>query len=331
MNNQSNTLRSIKGIGDSRERILNETLNVYEPTDLLLYTPEELGEQLKDVKPKVSEGEIDKWYRELRRLCEQEYEGFEQAYGGFSSTELPVPLSSTKEGDWEPFIRFAVEYQAKTVNGKTQVRTIARNVDDAAEKRWWGAGSKGPQAWMAQCLRDKVGSEPTLEQAVTVARAEKSIDEEVTKAETIESNRVTVDAESFAPQPNDAIQPASSENVATPAPTVEVVLVQSQRGSQIRQPLSNDAVAGALVLADTPFELAINCEQDDALDHAGATFKRVGTREHYEFEERAVIPGSELAVRVNALNAGTYALFVRASRSGDRNATFVEVPMLLVA
>ena len=52
---------------------------------------------------------------------------------------------------------------------------------------------------------------------------------------------------------------------------------------------------------------------------------------HFDFEETAVIAGSELVAEVDALLAGTYSLVVRAGKRGERRAAYIDVPMLLVA
>jgi hypothetical protein len=97
------------------------------------------------------------------------------------------------------------------------------------------------------------------------------------------------------------------------------------------QSLSNGSAAGAPLLPETPFELTINCEQGDSVDCAEASFKRVGTREQYEYQACASSAKRELSVRIDALHPGTYSLFVKAGSCSDRKSMFLEIPMLLVA
>ncbi|MDH3714763.1 MAG: hypothetical protein OET44_13050 [Gammaproteobacteria bacterium] len=340
MNKEGSTLQTLKGIGESRERVLNETLNVYEATDFLFYTPEEVQEELKDVKPKVSDAEIDRWYQQVQGLCEREYDSFELEPSGFSFTERPTMPGVAEEDEWTTFASFVVEYQAKTLNGKTQLRTNARHTEVGAEKRWWGAESVGPREWMNRYLSENVGTGIASQSAATpggeilTEMVERKIEPReiaARSARLIRSSEASEDAGQSGREGNSATQEASSECAATHSQLAEVRLLQPQHGVEMCQSLSNGTVAGAPVLPGTPFELTINCEQGDFVDHAEASFKRVGTREQYEFQACAGRAKRELSFRIDALHPGTYSLFVKAGNCSNRKSMFLDIPMLLVA
>ena len=174
-------LTRITGIGNVRQRWLDETFSARTYADVAALYPDEIEAQLKAEGKPYSRSEIELWPEEAAAFAAEKARAAMHATANLSN---PATGNSPKEGSnpgktkpqkgrdepWKPVATFIVEFQARHIGDRAiEYQTKISHHDTDKEKEWSGIESEGLGPWMVEHAGSKLRAEAP---AAAVAEAE---------------------------------------------------------------------------------------------------------------------------------------------------------------
>jgi hypothetical protein len=138
--NHYEDLTRINGIGESRQRLLREQLQVRTMRDLAALNVDEIAQVLKQQRTPISPEQIETWLEEARAFAR----GETPALTDLSVTTLPPPAA-----EWQPVASFVIEIQTlRNADGSLTTRTMMSHVESDNNAHWEGFLPQAAQAWL---------------------------------------------------------------------------------------------------------------------------------------------------------------------------------------
>jgi hypothetical protein len=240
---EGDDLMTIKGIGRARQQWLKESLGVRTFGDLAALSADEIETRLKAAGQVISRSEIKRWIAQAQELAADSLSQMELT-GAETGEEAAFPLAQSepspqlavsaraaageiansppKEGEWQPFASFVVEFQARQVEGRAaERRTTVHYMEADRSKTWPGTEGEHLCRWML----DQVGE-----------RAQRRTEPEEGR-------------------------PVEARRAAGPPVTVEITQIQAFQPPKTRAPIGIGRAGqpfSGFVRSDEPFELVVS-------------------------------------------------------------------------
>ena len=135
MNQDKNTfddLTQIKGIGEVRQKILQETFNIKQYQELAQLTVEEIYTSLKNKGESISTQQVAEWIEEAGRFSRKRTSNHE-------ITPETFVKATKKDKEWSPFATFIVDFQKhQPKSGKERYRTTIHHMQTDSGANWSG-------------------------------------------------------------------------------------------------------------------------------------------------------------------------------------------------
>jgi hypothetical protein len=133
--NDYDDLTVIKGIKDTRQNWLRDTLQVHTLSDLAELSVDEVMAHLPEGQI-VSRSQIESWIRQAKHL---------------SGTHQPKAQPPKRENGWHPFASFVVEFQQRD-DHPDEKRTTVHYMEADASHMWAGQETEALCRWIAEQL-----------------------------------------------------------------------------------------------------------------------------------------------------------------------------------
>ncbi|MDX2138437.1 MAG: helix-hairpin-helix domain-containing protein [Chloroflexota bacterium] len=134
--NHYEDLTRINGIGESRQRVLREQLQVRTMSDLAALSVDDIAQVLKQQRTPISPDQIETWLEEARAF----------ARGETTAVEAPM---TTSAAEWQPVASFVIEIQTRrNPDGSLSTRTMMSHVESDNNVHWDGVLPEAARLWL---------------------------------------------------------------------------------------------------------------------------------------------------------------------------------------
>jgi hypothetical protein len=181
--NSYDDLTVIKGIGQAREKWLQDTFNIRTYKDLAELSVSKIESKLKAEGKIVSRSAIESWITEARELIPESV-ALEQIDDQPTPGDVARNLNSSgRQNGWKPFATFLVYFQ-KRENKEHELafQTLVHFMEEDRETSWPGIEINGISAWLLRQISDHVEF-PNDKAAKKVIQPELSAEKTISDAE----------------------------------------------------------------------------------------------------------------------------------------------------
>ncbi len=310
MSSESSELQHILSIDTDQTSMLENVLEVSEPSDFLFYTESEVVDRLREADPRLEEATVRSWYGTVLDHLEASFEDVSlddenQPHEGGVSGE-GGDGSSARSTEWRALANFVVAYSVKTLNGRTRTRVSAQLAEDLSGDgvEWWGLNTEGPCRWIRQVLQQ---NHPGL--FLPAVSAPQPEDEPLEASDAIVASALTA---------TDVVQaePPGAEDVSFDAPErmpddsmdPQICVRLSQMPDVGSRELSDNGVA--LLSADAPIDVNVTCDEGFRADHIMVTMRPIEGGPSEIYERDAPCLQRELTLPLKGHPSGGYTLYI---------------------
>jgi hypothetical protein len=166
-------LTEISGIAAKRQQLLRQSLDVRTYSDLVNLPVEEIEKAFKAKGWVITRNEIEQWQEKARELATKANLSppqVKEVAGAAGAEQNFVPA---RDGEWEPFASFVVEFETRQVDDHEEKRTTVHYVEKDTGDTWEGPNWPGlvsdqPCLWMLDQLEEKPQLQPSSAEALLI-------------------------------------------------------------------------------------------------------------------------------------------------------------------
>ncbi|MEM7208795.1 MAG: hypothetical protein AAF434_13300 [Pseudomonadota bacterium] len=143
-------LRLIKGIGESTERWLNDSLGVFTYEQLANLSSDRIEAESKKHNKPISATHIKSWIAEAGKLAEKSPGAEEKTYSKKSAKS-----GKEESANWYPLATFIIEFQSDSKNENANLRTVCQQNETAREQSWSNLDTQSVCRWISSQLEEQ--------------------------------------------------------------------------------------------------------------------------------------------------------------------------------